>query len=84
MYILKFILTFRLAMDARRNVKINLRIYISLQFTGRTQNTKQRNVVKFNKISTQRSIRYTESKFYNEIPEKITSSFYLSQTTFVS
>ena len=38
MYILKFILTFRLASIARRNVKINLRIYISQQFTGRTQN----------------------------------------------
>ena len=37
MYILKFLLTFRLASIARRNVNKNLRIYISLHFTGRTQ-----------------------------------------------
>ena len=31
-------------------------------------------VVRFSKISTQRSIRYTGSKFWNEMPEKIKSS----------
>ena len=40
-------------------------------------------VVRFSKISTQRSIRYTESKFWNEMPEKIKSSPYISYTTFV-
>ena len=40
-------------------------------------------VVRFRKISTQRSIRYTGSKFWNEMPEKIKSSLCISYTTFV-
>ena len=40
-------------------------------------------VVRFSKISTQRSIRYTGSKFWNEMPEKIKSSLHISYTTFV-
>ena len=40
-------------------------------------------VVTLSKISTQRSIRYTGSKFWNEMPEKIKSSLCISYTTFV-
>ena len=40
-------------------------------------------VVRFSKISTQRSIRYTGSKFWNEMLEEIKSSLYISYTTFV-
>ena len=40
-------------------------------------------VVRFRKISTQRSIQYTGSKLWNEMPEKIKSSLYISYTTFV-
>ena len=38
-------------------------------------------VLKFNKISTQRSIQYTGREFYNEMPDKINSSFYQSHNT---
>ena len=40
-------------------------------------------VVKFNKISTQLSIRYTGSKFWDKMAEKIKSICYLSHNTFV-
>ena len=40
-------------------------------------------VVRFSKVSTQRSIQYTGSKFSNEMPEKIKSSLCISYTTFV-
>ena len=40
-------------------------------------------VVRFSKISTQISTRYTGSKFWNEMPEKIKGSLYISYTTFV-
>ena len=40
-------------------------------------------VVRFSKISTQKSIQYTGSKFWNEMPEKIKSSLCKSYTTFV-
>ena len=39
-------------------------------------------VVRFSKISTQRTIRYTGSKFCDEMPEKIKSSLCISYTTF--
>ena len=40
-------------------------------------------VVRFSKISTKRSIRYTGSKFLKKMPEKIKSSLYIRYTTFV-
>ena len=40
-------------------------------------------VVRFSKISTQRSIRYTGSKFWNKMPEKIKNSLCISYATFV-
>ena len=40
-------------------------------------------VARFSKISTQRSIRYTGSKVWNKMPEKIKSSLCISYTTFV-
>ena len=39
--------------------------------------------VRFSKLSTQRSIRYTGSRFWNDMPEKIKSSLWISYTTFV-
>ena len=40
-------------------------------------------MVKFSKISTQRSIRYTRSKFWNEMPEKLKSSLCVNYPAFV-
>ena len=37
----------------------------------------------FGEISTQRSIRYTISKFWNKMPEKIKNCFCISCTTLV-